>query len=354
MGLLGGHLLRGVRGAITVPSDNRLEILAATRRLLTALQEANGFTPEDIASIIFTVTPDLRSAFPAQAARELGWTEVALLDAQEIPVEGALPRCIRVLILVNIDRPQKEIKHLYLEEAQKLRPDLAFSHRRLVVAIDGPAGSGKSTVARALARELGLRYIDTGAMYRALTLKILDLGLPLEDEEAITSVAEETRLEVLEREGKTRVILDGHDVTEDLRSPAVNAGVSLVAQYPGVRAKLVALQREMAAEGGVILDGRDIGSYVWPKADFKFYLSAAPEERARRRLKELLASGHEITLPEVQKQLAQRDSLDTRRAVAPLVAAPDAAVIDTSDLRPEEVLERLLGIIREEGNVRPD
>lgn len=350
---MGGNYLRGLRGAITVKRDEKEEIIAATKRLLVSLQAENGFAPQDIASIFFTVTPDLKSAFPAQAARELGWTTVPLLDAQEIPVEGSLPRCIRVLILVNTDRPQSAMKHVYLEEARRLRPDLAPAQGGLVVAIDGPAGSGKSTIAKALAATLKLRYIDTGAMYRAVTWKALKLGLSLDDEKAITSVAENTRLELVEKEGKTVLFLDGEEVGANLRTPAVNAGVSVVASYPGVRTVMVAKQREMAAQGDVVLDGRDIGTHVWPAANFKFFLTASPEERARRRLKELEASGYHPTLAEVTAQLAQRDSQDQSRAVAPLQPAPDAIIIDTTGFPPDEVLQRILGIIRGETDVRP-
>lgn len=213
----------------------------------------------------------------------------------------------------------------------------------ICITIDGPAGAGKSTVARMLARRLGFAYIDTGAMYRALTLKALRAGVDLRDEETLSRIAAAARLEVAtDAEGQARVYLDGEEVTTDIRSPEVSRSVSLVARAGGVRKELVRRQREMARNGNVVMEGRDAGTVVLPEAQFKFYLTATVEERARRRLAELREKGLELNLDRVAAEIEERDRLDSSREVSPLRPAHDAQIIDCSQMGAEEVVRVIL------------
>ena len=212
------------------------------------------------------------------------------------------------------------------------------------IAIDGPAGAGKSTVARLVAERLGYVYVDTGAMYRALTLKALEQDVDLNGREALGELARRSEVGLaLSGDGSgQRVFLDGRDVTAEIRSPRVNQAVSLVARVPEVREAMVAMQRRMAGEGGVVMDGRDIGTVVLPDAEFKFFLTASLEERARRRAKDLAEQGYGGAVLAVQEEMAERDRLDSERAVSPLRRAEDAEVIDTTCLTAEEVVARIL------------
>ncbi|SMB98326.1 cytidylate kinase [Thermanaeromonas toyohensis ToBE] len=215
------------------------------------------------------------------------------------------------------------------------------------IAIDGPAGAGKSTVARQLAKRLGYLYIDTGAMYRALTWKALKEGTKVTDEAALVDLARNTSLEFKEvAPGEVSVYCDGEDVTRLIRSPEVSRHVSTVAAWPRVREEMVKLQRDLAARRKVVMDGRDIGTHVLPEANHKFFLTASLEERARRRWQELIAQGNKFSLEEIKREIEERDRRDSQRIVAPLRPAPDAVIIDTSNLTPEEVTEHILKTIR--------
>ncbi len=213
--------------------------------------------------------------------------------------------------------------------------------RNLVVAIDGPAGAGKSTVARQVSRDLGYIYIDTGAMYRALTLKALRQGISLSDEEALTRLAQETEIRLTYKDHTQVIIMDGEDVSVEIRSPEVSRNVSLVARVPGVRTEMVKLQRKLAERGGVVMDGRDIGSYVLPEAECKVFLTASPRERAIRRARDLEASGYEVDIDQLEQEIITRDQIDSTREMAPLLQAPDAILVDTSDMSFNEVVEKI-------------
>lgn len=217
---------------------------------------------------------------------------------------------------------------------------------RLRVAIDGPAGAGKSTVARRVADALGLLYVDSGAMYRAVTWWVLERGIDPDDEVALSKLADEIRLE-LRRDGlSVRVWVNGRDVTPMLRSPQVNRAVSAVAKVPAVRRRMTELQKEWAARGGVVMDGRDIGTAVMPDAEVKVYLTASLAERTRRRMEDLQQRGHCVSAEEVRTELAERDLADAHRAVSPLVRAPDAHLIDTTGRDVESVVAEILALCR--------
>ena len=214
----------------------------------------------------------------------------------------------------------------------------------LVVAIDGPSGAGKSTAGRALAAQLAYTYIDTGAMYRALALKASRAGVSLDAEEALAQLVRASSIQLTE--GGRRVLLDGYDVTADIRSREISRASSLVSVHPSVRVEMVARQRELGKEGGVVLDGRDIGTAVFPDAEVKFFLDANPGERAQRRLGELRAAGSDVSFDAVEQEVRERDYTDSHRAESPLTRAWDAIALDTTRLGPEEVVERMLAVVR--------
>ena len=213
--------------------------------------------------------------------------------------------------------------------------------KNLVVAIDGPAGAGKSTVAQLAARKLGCTYIDTGAMYRAVAWKTLQRKQPVTDE-LILDVVKDVHVELAYVEGKTTVSVDGTDVTGEIRTPEVTAIVSQVAALGPVRSRMVELQRRMAAKGSVLMDGRDIATSVLPDANVKIFLTASIEERARRRFKEMQAKGYDVSLEELQKDIAARDKADSEREISPLVQAPDAELLDTSNMGIDEVVQAII------------
>lgn len=216
--------------------------------------------------------------------------------------------------------------------------------RGLVIAIDGPSGAGKSTAGRALAARLGYTFIDTGAMYRALALKATRAAVDPDAGEALAALLHAAHIEL--RDGGRRVWLDGEDVSEAIRTREVSALASRVSVHSPVRREMVARQRALGEKGGVVLDGRDIGTAVFPDADLKFYVDAAARRRAERRVAELLAAGQPADLEAIAREIRERDHADMTRADSPLVQAADAIVLDTTGLRPEQVLERMLAVVR--------
>ena len=211
----------------------------------------------------------------------------------------------------------------------------------LIIAIDGPSGAGKGTVAGAVAARLGYRHIDSGAMYRAVGWKALDIGVPFDSEDAMAAVAAQSSLAV---EGSV-VTIDGTDVTRAIRTPAIDRAATAVARLPRVRAILVGRQRGLAEGGGIVMEGRDIGTVVFPDADVKIYLDASPEERARRRANDPAHTGGPTEVAEVASALTTRDENDRTRTASPLYAAPDAIVIDTTGQSVAEVVEAVMAIV---------
>jgi cytidylate kinase len=211
-----------------------------------------------------------------------------------------------------------------------------------VIAIDGPSGAGKSTAGRAVAQRLGYVFLDTGAMYRALALAALRAGVPLDDEAAVASLAARLRLDL---EPGGAVLLDGEDVTSALRTQPVGAAASRVSVHPSVRRLMVARQREMGQAGGVVMDGRDIGTAVFPDADVKFYVDAHPRQRATRRHEELAQRGLASDLDTIEREIRARDHADSTRAESPLTRAPDAIHLDTTELGLDEVVRRMLSAV---------
>ena len=209
------------------------------------------------------------------------------------------------------------------------------------VAIDGPAGAGKSTIAKLVAEKLGYIYIDTGAMYRAVAWKVLDTGAGTTDE-AIIRTAEKLHVSLRFVGDNVRVFADDTDVTEKIRTPEVTALVSQVAQLGPVRAKMVELQRGMAKDGGVVMDGRDIASNVLPNADVKIFLTASIEERALRRWKEMKAKGYDESIEKLAAEIAARDKADSERAISPLVRVPEATLLDTTGMTIDEVVQKVM------------
>jgi cytidylate kinase len=216
----------------------------------------------------------------------------------------------------------------------------------LVIAIDGPAGSGKSTTARLVAKALGYLHVDTGAMYRAITLKILRRGIRPDDDRAIGGILDGTRVELQKTAEGLQVLLDGLDVSKEIRTPEVSRAVSSVSSIKEVRAVMVREQRSMGAGGGIVLEGRDIGTVVFPDADLKIFLVAKPEERARRRLEELRLQGVTSELQTILQEMRERDRLDSTRAESPLRQAEDAVEIDTTGLTVEEQVQRIVELAR--------
>jgi len=216
----------------------------------------------------------------------------------------------------------------------------------LIIAIDGPAASGKSTTAQLLAQKLGYVYIDTGAMYRACALKAKKMGIDINDEESIRELLDDIDIRIENHNSKNRIFLDGEDVSEDIRADDISALASAISAIPAVRYKMVELQRKMGEKGGVILDGRDIGTFVFPTAEVKFFLTASPEVRAKRRWLELKQKGINKDFSEVLADLVKRDNNDSQRALAPLKKADDAIEVDTSNMTIEEQTDCLYQIIR--------
>ncbi len=213
------------------------------------------------------------------------------------------------------------------------------------IALDGPSGSGKSTIAKRLSQKLNILYLDTGAMYRATALKAIALGIDTFDEKGVSTFIDDINLEIKYIDGTQHTFLDGEDVSEKIREPHVSMAASNISSLKIVRLKMVDMQRKIASQMSCVLDGRDIGSYVLPDADFKFYITASTEVRADRRYKELTLKGHKVDFNELKAEIEQRDFNDKNRDFAPLTKAEDAIEIDTSFMTIEQVIGKVLSVI---------
>jgi len=218
--------------------------------------------------------------------------------------------------------------------------------QQMQITIDGPAGAGKSTVAKRVAKRLNLFYVDTGAMYRAIAYKVLKSKIPVEDEMSVSQIAKTTEV-VLDHSEEGTVWCDGENVTLAIRSPEISRAVSTVAAYVGVRERLVELQRREAERGGVVMDGRDIGTHVLPEAPLKIFLTATLLERANRRWLELVKAGKNVLLEDVAQDMQKRDRQDTEREVSPLEPAQDAVILDTTGLSVEEMVAKIVALTQE-------
>jgi cytidylate kinase len=220
----------------------------------------------------------------------------------------------------------------------------------LIIAIDGPAAVGKSTMGKLIARKLGFIYIDTGAIYRVITWKVLKNNININDEDMISNLVSNTSITIERANCKSlndyyHIFVDGEDVTEEIRNPRIDQNVSQIARLPKIRKQLIHLQRKLAEKGNIVMEGRDIGSVILPQADIKFFFTASEEERIKRRYKELIDKGYSIDYEVVKKQIIQRDKIDSKRKYAPLIEAKDAILIDSTGKSIEEVKDKIVKII---------
>ena len=219
----------------------------------------------------------------------------------------------------------------------------------LIIAIDGPAAVGKSTMGKLIAHELGYTYIDTGAIYRAITWKVLKNNIDINDENMISDIVSKTYITISLKD-YYHIFVDGEDVTEKIRDPKIDRNVSQIARLPKIRRQLIHLQRKLAEKGNIVMEGRDIGSVILPKADIKLYFSASEEERIKRRYKELIDKGYDVDYEEVKKHIVKRDEIDSKRKYAPLIKPKDAIIIDSTEKSIEEVKVEILKIIKSKKN----
>jgi len=338
-----------LRGAITVDKNDCNEIVSSTKELLTELIAKNNLNFAHFVSIIFTGTKDLDAAYPAVAAREMGLTAVPLICCQEMHTVGSLEKCIRIMLHIQTEE-KFEPRHIYLRNAVSLRPDLVLQNgqnevdkkTKFSIAIDGPAGAGKSTIAKLIASKLNILYLDTGAMYRTVAFYFFEKGISSNDIESILSSLDNINVRVEYKAGQQRMYLNDVDVTEKIRTSEISSRASTIAIIPEVRLKLVDLQRKIASTQSLVADGRDIGTYVLPEADVKFYLKASIQERGMRRWKEINLEGNNISLESVIEDIKVRDATDSGRTFAPLSKATDAIEIDSTNLNVNEVLDEML------------
>lgn len=324
--------MKAIRGATTVSTDSPNEIKESVYELLTEMKFRNELKAEDFICLMFSSTVDITSFYPAKAAREAGFYYCPLFSSLEPDIKGSLKLCIRVLALVETD---KTVNHVYLKGAENLRKDLTAHYN---IAIDGPAGSGKSTIAKILGKNFNILCLDTGAMYRACALKCIKENVCIDSESSVPEIMRKLDLSIKYENGRQITLLDGIDVSEEIRKPEVSMIASKVSAFQCVRDKMVEMQRKIASQTSCVLDGRDIGSNVLPNADFKFFLTATPEVRAKRRALENAAKGFNSSFENILQEIKLRDDQDSKRKIAPLVCAKDAIVIDTSEMTIDEVV----------------
>lgn len=331
-----------IRGATTVDRDCKENIISAVGDMLNEIFTVNSLQKEEIKGFLFSLTQDIHSYHPARAARECGYDYAPLFAAIEPNIDGALALCIRLMLFTELS-DGRAVKHIYQKGAKVLRRDIS---EILNIALDGPAGSGKSTIAKILAKDYNILYLDTGAMYRACGLKALRLGVNPKDGVAVEKILPLLNVKVEYKDGKQHTILDGEDVSLAIRENSVSMAASDISAHPCVRVKMVEMQREIAKGMSCVLDGRDIGSKVLPNAKFKFFITADSKVRATRRYNELIQRGEQVDLALLHQEIIMRDKQDSEREFSPLVCAEDAMVVDTSDMTVEQVVSVIKGAIQ--------
>lgn len=331
-----------IRGATTIQRDCKEDISIAVKELLDEVFACNSLKKEEIRAFVFSLTTDIHSYHPAKAARECGYDYAPLFAAIEPEIDGGLKLCIRLMLLTELTE-EKAVKHIYQRGAKVLRKDISETFN---IALDGPAGSGKSTVAKILAKDYNILYLDTGAMYRACGLKALRMGISPKDGKAVGEMLKTLDLRVEYQDGKQITLIDGEDVSLSIRENAVSMAASDVSAHHVVRIKMVEMQREIAKRMSCVLDGRDIGSAVLPDAKFKFFITADSKVRAKRRYDELVARGEVVDFEKLHAEIVARDKQDSEREFSPLVCAEDAMVIDTSNMSAEQVVLTIKSVIQ--------
>lgn len=330
-----------IRGATTIERDCQEDISSAVKELLDEVFSFNNLKKEEIKGFLFSLTTDIHSYHPAKAARESGYDFAPLFAAVEPEIDGGLKLCIRLMLFTEL-AGERSVKHVYQRRAKALRKDIS---EIMNIALDGPAGSGKSTIAKILAKDYNILYLDTGAMYRACGLKALRLGVDPKDGVGVEKILPMLNVKVEYKDGKQHTLLDGEDVSLAIRENSVSMAASNISAHPCVRKKMVEMQREIARGMSCVLDGRDIGSKVLPDAKFKFFITADSKVRAERRFKELAARGERVDFDALHQEIILRDKQDSEREFSPLVCAEDAVVIDTSNMSVEEVVLFIKNVI---------
>lgn len=333
-----------IRGATTIERDDPNLIRIAVKNLLWEIFKKNTLSKDEVRCFVFSLTTDIHSYHPAKAARECGYDFAPLFACTEPEIDGGLKLCIRLMLIVERNF-EGRVVHVYQKGAKVLRKDISSIYN---IAIDGPAGSGKSTVAKILAKDYNILYLDTGAMYRTCALKAIRLGIDTKDGKKIEQFIKDINLEVKYIDGNQHTFLDGEDVSLAIRENVVSMAASNISAHHCVRLKMVEMQREIAKKMSCVLDGRDIGSAVLPNADFKFFVTADSKVRAQRRYEELLAKGEVVEFEKLHKEIVARDKQDSEREFSPLVCAEDAIVIDTSTKTIEEVVAIIKSKIQKE------
>lgn len=325
-----------IRGAVDA-QNTASSIINQSKILLEEIIRVNKLDKKEIKCILFTATQDIDKAYPALAARYIGLNDTALICLNEMLVEGQMQGVIRTTVFYNDDINKTDI---YLGKTKSLRKD-KYMDNNIKIAIDGPTSAGKSTIAKLLAQKLKINYVDTGSMYRALTLKVLNNNIDPKSEKDVTSIADKTKIDYFEN----HIFLDGLCVDDKIRNELIDKNVSYVCQYRDVRKRLVSLQKEIASKSSVIMDGRDIGTVVLKDANYKFFLTASADVRAKRRYKEYIEKGLEVNFEDIKNDLIRRDDYDSHREVDPLVKASDAIEVNTDDKNIEETVELMLSYI---------
>ena len=331
-----------IRGATTIEKDCKEEISASVKELLDEIFSVNALKKEEVSGFLFSLTTDIHSYHPAKSARECGYDFAPLFACIEPEIDGGLKLCIRLMLFTEL-MENRSVKHIYQKGAKILRKDISEVYN---IALDGPAGSGKSTVAKALAKDYDILYLDTGAMYRACALKAIRSGIDPKDGESVGKMIKNLDLRVEYKDGQQRTILDGEDVSTAIRENAVSMAASHISAHPAVRVKMVSLQREIAKSTSCVLDGRDIGSAVLPDAKFKFFVTADSKVRALRRYEELKARGQTVDFDALHEEIVQRDKQDSEREFSPLIRAEDAVLVDTSAMNIDEVVSYIKSVIQ--------